>query len=102
MKPKAVEPAQPTFTGEFNLLRLFGISSRTSQYQGVFENYKAGTIVVHTHERRLYLVLAMARRCVTALAWGVTDLPGEGCKLVSAKREWPSWTPPPEMSETSP
>ena len=59
--------------------------------------YAPGTIVVDTNERRLYYVIGdgVAMRYGTGVA-----RPGfewRGTHKVSQKREWPDWTPPPEM-----
>ena len=57
----------------------------------------AGTIVIDTPNKFLYLVQGDG----TALRYGVgVGRPGftwSGTKTISAKKEWPAWTPPPEM-----
>ncbi|CAH1657322.1 Lipoprotein-anchoring transpeptidase ErfK/SrfK [Hyphomicrobiales bacterium] len=61
-----------------------------------------GTIVVSTSERRLYLVQPGG----TAIRYGVgVGRPGftwGGTKTVTQKREWPGWTPPPQMLKRRP
>ena len=61
-----------------------------------------GTIVIDTPNKFLYLVLGEGR----ALRYGVgVGRPGfmwAGTHHVSAKKEWPDWTPPPEMLERQP
>jgi lipoprotein-anchoring transpeptidase ErfK/SrfK len=65
-------------------------------------SYKPGTIVVRSGERRLYLVLGDGQ----ALSYGVgvarEGFGWSGVKRISAKREWPSWTPPAEMLKRRP
>ena len=100
VKPRAVEPAQPT--GEFNLFRLFGISAVPRSTVAFSTNYKAGTIVIHTHERRLYLVLGNGEALRYGIGVGRDGFTWRGVQTVSAKREWPSWTPPPEMLKRRP
>ena len=102
VKPRAVEPVQPTFSGQFNLLRLFGTSAVPRSTVGFSTNYKAGTIVVHTHERRLYLVLGNGETLRYGIGVGRDGFTWRGVQTVSAKREWPSWTPPPEMLKRRP
>ena len=102
VKPRAVEPVQPTFTGQFNLLRLFGISGVPRGTVAFPTSYKAGTIVVHTHERRLYLVLGNGEALRYGIGVGRDGFTWRGVQTVSAKREWPSWTPPPEMLKRRP
>ena len=64
--------------------------------------YAPGTIVISTSERRLYFVLGDG----TAIRYGVgVGRPGfewAGTKVVSNKREWPSWTPPAQMLRRRP
>jgi len=64
------------------------------EYHG---NESAGTIVIDTPNKFLYLVQGSGR----ALRYGVgVGRPGfiwAGVKTISAKREWPDWTPPAEM-----
>ena len=102
VKLRAVEHAQPVFTGEFNLLRLFGISAVPRSTVAFSTNYKAGTIVIHTHERRLYLVLGNGEALRYGIGVGRDGFTWRGVQTVSAKREWPSWTPPPEMLKRRP
>jgi lipoprotein-anchoring transpeptidase ErfK/SrfK len=64
--------------------------------------YKPGTIIIATSQRRLYYTLADG----TAIQYGVgVGRPGfewSGTKVVSQKREWPSWTPPSQMLRRRP
>ncbi|MBS7698535.1 MULTISPECIES: L,D-transpeptidase [unclassified Chelatococcus] len=64
--------------------------------------YGPGTIVVSTSERRLYLVQPGG----TAIRYGIgVGRPGftwGGTKTVTQKREWPGWTPPPQMLKRRP
>ncbi len=63
---------------------------------------KPGTIVIDTPNRFLFLVQGNG----TALRYGIgVGRPGftwSGVKTVSAKKEWPDWTPPPEMLQRQP
>ena len=69
------------------------------QYPG---NEAAGTIVVNTRDRMLYLVQGGG----TAIRYGIgVGRPGftwAGVHQVSQKREWPDWVPPPEMLRRRP
>jgi len=64
--------------------------------------YGAGTIIVNTAERRLYLVQTDG----TALKYGIgVGRPGfawGGEHTVTDKAEWPGWTPPPQMRKRQP
>ena len=60
-------------------------------------NYKPGTIVVSTQERRLYFVLPNGEAIRYGVGVGRPGFTWSGVKTVTAKREWPSWTPPAAM-----
>ena len=61
-----------------------------------------GTIIVSMKERRLYLVQPGG----TAIKYGVgVGRPGftwSGTKTIAMKKEWPDWTPPPQMIKRRP
>ena len=59
--------------------------------------YAPGTIVVNTAERRLYLVLPNGQALRYGIGVGKPGFTWSGVKTISAKREWPDWTPPAEM-----
>ncbi|MBO1018671.1 L,D-transpeptidase [Methylobacterium sp. SD274] len=59
--------------------------------------YKPGTIVVSTAERRLYFVLPNGEAIRYGVGVGRPGFTWSGTKTVTAKREWPSWTPPAAM-----
>lgn len=65
-------------------------------------NERVGTIVINTGEKYLYLVLPHGK----ALRYGVgvarDGFAWSGVHTVTAKREWPSWTPPAEMLKRRP
>jgi lipoprotein-anchoring transpeptidase ErfK/SrfK len=56
-----------------------------------------GTIVVATSERRLYLVLGGGEALRYGVGVGRPGFEWSGAHRVTAKREWPDWTPPPQM-----
>ena len=59
--------------------------------------YKPGTIVVSTAERRLYLVMPNGEALRYGVGVGRPGFTWSGTKTITAKREWPSWTPPAAM-----
>ncbi|MBK3398355.1 L,D-transpeptidase [Methylobacterium ajmalii] len=59
--------------------------------------YAPGTLVVSTAERRLYLVLGDGMALRYGVGVGRPGFTWSGTKTITAKREWPSWTPPKEM-----
>ena len=54
-----------------------------------------GTIVVNTNQRRLYYVLGGGKAIRYGIAVGMEDYAWSGVSTVTAKREWPDWTPTP-------
>jgi len=90
------------FFGEFNLLRLFGIAAIPRSTVAFAGSYKPGTIVIHTNERRLYLVLGNGEALRYGIGVGREGYTWRGVNTISEKREWPSWTPPPAMLARKP
>ncbi len=56
-----------------------------------------GTIVVETSKRRLYYVLGGGKAVSYGIAVGMEGYGWSGVSAVSAKREWPDWTPTPNI-----
>ena len=56
-----------------------------------------GTIVVDTPNKFLYLVQGDGRALRYGIGVGKPGFTWAGVKTVSAKKEWPDWTPPAEM-----
>jgi lipoprotein-anchoring transpeptidase ErfK/SrfK len=65
-------------------------------------NHKPGTIVISTSERRLYYVLGSGQAIRYGIGVGRDGFTWSGVKTVTAKREWPSWTPPEQMLRRRP
>jgi lipoprotein-anchoring transpeptidase ErfK/SrfK len=57
----------------------------------------AGTIVVDTPNKFLYLVEGNGKALRYGIGVGKPGFTWSGVKTISAKKEWPDWTPPPEM-----
>jgi len=70
------------------------IARATVSYAGT---YAPGTIVVNTAERRLYLVLANGQALRYGIGVGRDGFRWGGTHRITAKKEWPSWTPPSQM-----
>jgi lipoprotein-anchoring transpeptidase ErfK/SrfK len=62
----------------------------------------AGTIVVHTSQRYLYLVQGNNRAVRYGIGVGREGFQWAGLLQISRKAEWPDWTPPPEMIARQP
>jgi lipoprotein-anchoring transpeptidase ErfK/SrfK len=60
-------------------------------------DYRPGTIIINTTERRLYYVLGSGEAIRYGIGVGRVGFTWAGTTAVSAKKEWPDWTPPAEM-----
>lgn len=64
--------------------------------------YAPGTIVIKTGERRLYLMQGNGQAISYAIGVGRIGFTWTGVKRITAKKEWPSWTPPAQMLRRRP
>src|SRR5438132_7115757 len=64
--------------------------------------YAPGTIYISTAERRLYLVLSNGQAIRYGIGVGRDGFRWGGTHRVSAKEEWPDWTPPAQMLRRRP
>jgi lipoprotein-anchoring transpeptidase ErfK/SrfK len=65
-------------------------------------NYRPGTIVISTGERRLYLVLGNGQALRYGIGVGRDGFRWGGTHRITAKKQWPSWTPPAQMLRRRP
>ena len=63
---------------------------------------KSGTIIIDTPQRFLFLVQDNGKALRYGIGVGKPGFTWAGEKKVSAKKEWPDWTPPPEMLQRRP
>jgi lipoprotein-anchoring transpeptidase ErfK/SrfK len=82
----ASDPAQRAFNPKFE--------KQLVEYHG---KEGAGTIVVDTPNKFLYLVQEDGKAMRYGIGVGRPGFTWSGVKQISAKKEWPAWTPPPEM-----
>jgi lipoprotein-anchoring transpeptidase ErfK/SrfK len=64
--------------------------------------HAAGTIIVNTVERRLYLVLGGGKAMRYAVGVGRPGFEWQGEHRISAMRQWPDWRPPASMLQRRP
>jgi lipoprotein-anchoring transpeptidase ErfK/SrfK len=64
--------------------------------------YERGTVVISTKDRRLYYVLGGGRAVEYGVGVGRLGFTWSGVKTISRKREWPDWSPPPQMVKRRP
>jgi len=65
-------------------------------------NEVPGTIVVSTAERHLYLIQPGGRALRYGIGVGRDGFQWQGLVTITNKKEWPDWTPPPEMIARQP
>ena len=65
-------------------------------------NEKPGTIIVDTPDKFLFLVEDGGRALRYGIGVGRPGFTWSGVKAVTAMKEWPDWTPPPEMIARQP
>ena len=88
MRPQyeASDPAQRPFDPRYE--------KQVVEYHG---KEGAGTIVVDTPNKFLFLVQGDGKALRYGIGVGRPGFTWSGVKTISAKKEWPAWTPPPEM-----
>jgi lipoprotein-anchoring transpeptidase ErfK/SrfK len=64
--------------------------------------YAPGTIYINTAERRLYLILGNGEALAYGIGVGRDGFRWSGTHRITAKREWPGWTPPSQMRARRP
>jgi lipoprotein-anchoring transpeptidase ErfK/SrfK len=82
----AADPAQRPIDPKFE--------KQEVEYRG---HEGAGTIVIDTPNKFLYLVQGDGHALRYGIGVGRPGFTWAGTKTISAKKEWPDWTPPPEM-----
>jgi lipoprotein-anchoring transpeptidase ErfK/SrfK len=85
-----------TKKGSYNILGFDGtdFGRTTVNYAS---KYAPGTIVINTTERRLYLVQGGGSALRYGIGVGKIGFQWKGTHKITAKKENPGWTPPPEM-----
>ena len=61
-----------------------------------------GTIIIDTPNTYLYLVLGNGQALSYGIGVGRVGFTWSGVTRISAKREWPAWTPPAQMRQRRP
>jgi lipoprotein-anchoring transpeptidase ErfK/SrfK len=87
----------PNFRGGGPNFSVGASSPIPRQTVSIASNYAPGTILINTAERRLYLVLANGQALRYGIGVGRDGFRWAGTHRISAKKEWPSWTPPSQM-----
>ncbi len=69
---------------------------------GVRDSYSPGTIVVHTNERRLYLILDSGHAVRYPVGVGKSGKQWAGTTRIDGKYRNPAWSPPAEVKRDKP
>jgi lipoprotein-anchoring transpeptidase ErfK/SrfK len=85
-QPAAIDPARPAMDPKYE--------PQLVDYTG---QEGSGTIVVDTPNKFLYLVQTGGKAMRYGIGVGKPGFTWAGVKTITAKKEWPAWTPPAEM-----
>lgn len=83
---QTIDPARPGLDPKYE--------KQLVEYHG---KERAGTIVIDTPNKFLYLVQGDGSALRYGIGVGRPGFTWSGVKTISAKKEWPAWTPPKEM-----
>lgn len=86
-----VEPGRPGMDPKYE--------KQLVEYDG---KHTPGSIVIDTPNKFLYLVQGGGRALRYGIGVGKPGFTWSGVKTISAKKEWPAWTPPAEMLKRRP
>jgi lipoprotein-anchoring transpeptidase ErfK/SrfK len=75
----------------------FGGTDTTKGRVNYSGSERPGTIVINTAERKLYLVEEGGSALQYGVGVGRIGFTWKGTHRITAKKEWPAWTPPAEM-----
>ncbi len=84
-------PDEEQLTGAFEKQEVF--------FRG---NEAAGTVIIDTQQRFLYVLQGNNRALRYGIGVGREGFQWSGLQRISRKQEWPDWRPPPEMIERQP
>jgi lipoprotein-anchoring transpeptidase ErfK/SrfK len=87
----SIEPGRPGIDPKFE--------KQVVEYNG---GHAPGTLVIDTPNKFLYLVQGGGKALRYGIGVGKPGFTWSGVKTISAKKEWPAWTPPPEMLKRRP
>jgi lipoprotein-anchoring transpeptidase ErfK/SrfK len=94
-----IEQNDPRFTGARKVRLSKEFKRQVVTYDG---SESAGTIIVHTGRKFLYLVLGDGKALRYGIGTARDGFEWSGTHRVSMKREWPGWTPPEAMKRRKP
>lgn len=80
----------------------FAALSATAREVVVIEGYRAGTIVISTHARKLYYVVSADQAIQYPVGVGRKGKQWTGSTFISGKRVRPAWSPPESVKRVEP
>lgn len=95
-RPDFQVDSSPSLANFFSGFRM-GAGPIPRQLVGFESRYAPGTIVISTSQRRLYLVTGNGQALAYGIGVGRDGFRWGGTHRITAKKEWPSWTPPSQM-----
>jgi lipoprotein-anchoring transpeptidase ErfK/SrfK len=95
---------KPRANAPYNITTPFGILYRVQPRETVpyAKKHAPGTIVVNTGERYLYYILGDGQAIRYTIGVGREGHTFAGVSTISAKREWPDWSPTPNIRKLQP
>jgi lipoprotein-anchoring transpeptidase ErfK/SrfK len=101
---KPTRDRDPTAGEVWRIVTPFGVLYGSIPREVVSDpgKHAAGTIVIKTSERRLYYALGGGKAIRYGIGVGREGSAWSGVSTVSAKREWPDWTPTPGIIKRLP
>jgi lipoprotein-anchoring transpeptidase ErfK/SrfK len=100
----AARTREPRPNAPFYVTTPFGVIYKTHARETVDYPRKVspGTIIVNTTERYLYYVLGSGQALRYTIGVGKEGYSWAGTSTISAKREWPDWSPTPNIRKRQP
>jgi lipoprotein-anchoring transpeptidase ErfK/SrfK len=97
-EPEQMMPPQAIRQDQYDELMRRPLDPRFAKQEVEYHGSEAaGTVVIDTPNKFLYLVQGNGRALRYGVGVGRPGFTWAGVKTISAKREWPDWTPPAEM-----
>ena len=107
-KAQALDDDFRTGGAPMNQRYKFGVAGSTGsgpikrERVSIAGSYAPGSILVNTAERRLYYMLGNGQAIRYGIGVGRDGFRWGGTHRVTAKKEWPTWTPPAQMLKRRP
>jgi lipoprotein-anchoring transpeptidase ErfK/SrfK len=98
--PAATGPILPTFLSPEKPAR--GVALKRAKIVDFATRMDAGSVLVNTRERALYLVLGNGKAARYSIAVPKKGFGWSGIEHISAKQHWPDWRPPATMRKRRP